>query len=82
MLPHSSRHFSMLRSYHLADLFTLANACAGTGAILLLMSALVTPEPWRVYLAFGLLFLALVCDVADGYVARRRHAWVDPLRTM
>jgi CDP-diacylglycerol--serine O-phosphatidyltransferase len=74
MSPQSSQHFSMLRGYHLADLFTLANACAGTGAILSLMSFLVTPEPWRVYLAFGLLPLALVCDVADGYVARWRHS--------
>jgi len=63
----------MLRGYHLADLFTLANACAGTGAILSLISFLVTPEPWRVYLAFGLLFLAFVCDVTDGYIARWRH---------
>jgi CDP-diacylglycerol--serine O-phosphatidyltransferase len=74
MSPQPSQHFSMLRSYHLADLFTLANASAGTGAILLFMSALVTPEPWRVYLAFGLLPLAFACDVADGYVARWRHA--------
>ena len=27
------RHFSMLRDFHLADWFTLANAFCGTGAI-------------------------------------------------
>ena len=28
------RHFSMIREFHLADLFTLANAACGTGAVL------------------------------------------------
>ncbi len=27
------RHFSMLRDFHLADWFTLANAFCGTGAV-------------------------------------------------
>ena len=27
------RHFSMIRSFHLADLFTIANAFCGVGAI-------------------------------------------------
>ena len=55
-------HFSMLRSYRLADLLTLANAFAGTASILAMLSYLVTPEPWRVSLALGLLPLALVFD--------------------
>jgi CDP-diacylglycerol--serine O-phosphatidyltransferase len=66
-------HFSMLRSYHLADLLTLANACAGTASILAMLSYLVTPETWRVSIALGLLPLALAFDVADGYVARWRY---------
>jgi len=65
-------HFSMLRSYRLADLLTLANAFAGTASILAMLSYLVTPEPWRVSLALGLLPLALVFDIADGWVARGR----------
>ena len=65
-------HFSMLRSYHAADLLTLANGAAGTGAILSIMSYLATPEPWRVSLALWLLPLALVLDVADGTLARHR----------
>jgi CDP-diacylglycerol--serine O-phosphatidyltransferase len=65
--------FSMLRGYHAADLLTLGNAAAGTGAIFALMSYLHNPESWRVYVALSLLPLALVLDVADGRVARRRH---------
>lgn len=65
-------HFSMLRGYRLADLLTLANAFAGIASILAMMSYLVTPEPWRVSLALGLLPLALVCDIADGRLARGR----------
>jgi CDP-diacylglycerol--serine O-phosphatidyltransferase len=66
-------HFSMLRSYQLADLFTLANGAAGTGSILSIMSYLVTPENWRVYLALWLVPAALVLDIADGTIARSRH---------
>jgi len=65
-------HFSMLRGYRLADLFTLANAFAGTASILAMLSYLVTLEPWRVSLALGFLPLALVFDVTDGWVARDR----------
>ena len=46
--------FSLLRSYHLADVFTLANAFAGVASILAMMSYLLTPAPWRVNLALGL----------------------------
>lgn len=67
-------HFSMLRNYHAADFITPANAFAGTASILAMMSYLVTPESRRVTLALGLLPVALVCDIADGYIARRRHA--------
>jgi CDP-diacylglycerol--serine O-phosphatidyltransferase len=66
-------HFSLLRSYHVADLITLANACAGTASILAMMSYLVSPDSWRVYVALGLLPLAFVCDYADGLVARWRY---------
>jgi CDP-diacylglycerol--serine O-phosphatidyltransferase len=66
-------HFSLLRSYRLADLLTLANAAAGMASILLMMSYLLSPESWRVTLALGLLPVALGFDVADGLVARWRH---------
>lgn len=75
-LPRAPAHFSMLRGYHMADLLTLANGAAGMGAILSIMSYLVTPEAWRVQLALGLLPLALALDIADGKVARwrRKHS--------
>lgn len=63
----------MLRSYHLADLLTLGNGAAGTAAIFAVMSYMLTPDRWRVYLAIWLLPLALVLDVADGKVARWRN---------
>jgi CDP-diacylglycerol---serine O-phosphatidyltransferase len=66
-------HFSMLRNYQPADLITLANGAAGTAAIFAIMSYLTTPEIWRVYLAIILLAIALVFDIADGNIARRRN---------
>jgi CDP-diacylglycerol---serine O-phosphatidyltransferase len=33
-----SRHFSMIRDFHLADFFTLANGCSGTAAIFFAMN--------------------------------------------
>ena len=70
-------HFSTLRGYRLADLLTLANAFCGTASILAMMSYLLTLEPWRVNLALGLLPLALVFDIADGRVARRRSQFSE-----
>jgi CDP-diacylglycerol--serine O-phosphatidyltransferase len=60
----------MLRSYTAADALTIANATCGTLAIFLCLAY--ADEGNRTYLwsAFALLPLALVCDVADGYVAR------------
>jgi CDP-diacylglycerol--serine O-phosphatidyltransferase len=72
--PKQSLHFSMLRGYHAADVLTLGNGAAGTGAIFALMSYLHNPEEWRVYVALWLFPLALVLDVADGKVARHRRA--------
>ena len=71
MAPEKRRvHFSMLRSYQLADLITLANGAAGTSSVFAAMSYLTAPEHWRIYLALALLPLALVLDIADGKVAR------------
>lgn len=66
-------HFSMLRSYRLADLITLANGAAGTASVFATMSYLTTPEHWRVYLALSLIPLALILDITDGKVARRQR---------
>jgi len=71
MAPEKRRvHLSMLRSYQLADLITLANGAAGTSSEFAAMIYLTAPEHWRIYLALALLPLALVLDIADGKVAR------------
>ena len=68
------RHLSMLRSYTIADAFTIGNAACGTIAIFLCLDYLATAERRLLWLAFVLLPLALVCDVLDGYMARlQRH---------
>ncbi|MGE5219356.1 MAG: CDP-alcohol phosphatidyltransferase family protein [Chloroflexota bacterium] len=70
---HTRDHFTMLRGYRLADVITLANAAAGMAAVFMIMSYLTAPENWRVYLALALLPVALLCDIADGKVARRHQ---------
>jgi CDP-diacylglycerol---serine O-phosphatidyltransferase len=60
----------MLRSYTAADALTIGNAASGTIAIFLCLDYLATGDQQRLWLAFVLLPVALVCDVLDGYVAR------------
>lgn len=67
------RHFSMVRSFHLADLFTLANGCCGTAAIFLAIAYARKGEAGHIYAAGAFIVLALVFDVLDGRVARWRH---------
>ena len=67
------RHLSMIRSFHLADWFTLANAFCGVGAIFAVMSYLQMQDVKHLYFACGLIPLALVFDVLDGRVARWRQ---------
>jgi CDP-diacylglycerol---serine O-phosphatidyltransferase len=71
--PTSRRHFSMIRSFHLADLFTLANGCCGTAAIFFAMAHVRQEAEEKVYAAGVLVVLALVFDVLDGRIARWRH---------
>jgi CDP-diacylglycerol---serine O-phosphatidyltransferase len=73
--PLSQRRFSMLRSYALPDLFTIGNAASGTSVIFLCMSFLSEGHRSAMWIAFGLLPFALLCDGFDGFVARKRgHA--------
>jgi CDP-diacylglycerol---serine O-phosphatidyltransferase len=66
-------HFSMIRSFALADLFTFGNASCGTGAIFLCLKYLDTHEPSALWGVFVLLPLALFFDVLDGKIARWRQ---------
>src|SRR5436305_5570788 len=72
--PTRRRHFSMIRSFHLADLFTIANGFCGVAAIFEAMKYLSTHDTRHIYLAALLVPVALVFDVLDGRIARWRHA--------
>ena len=67
------KRFSMIRGFHLADWFTLANAVCGTGALFSTMTYLETNDVRHVYFAAALVFAALVFDVLDGRIARWRQ---------
>lgn len=66
------RHFSMIRTFVLADFVTLGNGFAGSGAILSAMQYLATNELRWLWVAFALMPVALVMDIADGRIARWR----------
>lgn len=72
------RHFSMIRSFQFADLATLANGAAGMGSVFASLHYVGGGGPASLRLAFLLLPLALIFDVADGRIARWRRA-VSPL---
>jgi len=66
-------HFSLIRDFHLADVFTLANGACGTAAIFLAMEHVRAARAGALYAAGLLVVLALVFDVLDGRIARWRH---------
>ena len=68
----SKRHFSMLREFHLADWFTLANAFCGTGAIFASMRFLQEGIVQDLMIGMALIPLAFVFDALDGRIARLR----------
>lgn len=63
----------MIRDFHLADFFTLANGCCGTAAIFLAMDHVRAARADKVYAAGLLVLAALFFDVMDGRIARWRH---------
>jgi CDP-diacylglycerol--serine O-phosphatidyltransferase len=69
-----SKHFSMIRTFQLADFFTIANGFCGMLAIFEAMTFLSTRVAWHLYLATALVPVALIFDVLDGRIARGRHA--------
>jgi CDP-diacylglycerol--serine O-phosphatidyltransferase len=64
------KHLSMFRSYTVADLFTLGNASCGTISIFLCLDYIAEGRNRFFWIAFVLLFIALACDILDGYWAR------------
>ena len=71
--PTPRKPFSMIREFHLADWFTLANAVCGTGALFSAMSFIETDAVRHIYFACTLVLAALVFDVLDGRIARWRQ---------
>ena len=67
------RHFSMIRDFHLADFFTLANGGSGTAAIFFSMDHVRAGSTGKIYAAGAFMVMALFFDVMDGRVARWRH---------
>jgi CDP-diacylglycerol--serine O-phosphatidyltransferase len=66
-------HFTMIRGFHLADWFTMANAFCGMGAVLSVMAYLTGAHPQGLFWAAGLVPAAFVFDVFDGRIARWRR---------
>lgn len=60
----------MIRSYTLADLFTLGNASCGTLTIFLCLAFIADEKAAELWAAFILPIVALVFDALDGYIAR------------
>ena len=65
--------FSMIREFHLADWFTLANAVCGVGALFSTMTYVQKQQVLHIYLACAVVPVALVFDVLDGRIARWRQ---------
>lgn len=67
------RHFSMVRGFHLADFFTLANAACGVAMIFLAMVYVGNASLGHFLAAAAMAPAAFVFDVLDGRIARWRH---------
>ena len=63
----------MIREFHLADVFTLANGFLGAAALLSYMRFLIDRNAAYFWLGTALLPFALAMDVLDGRIARRRR---------
>jgi CDP-diacylglycerol--serine O-phosphatidyltransferase len=63
----------MLRGFHLADFFTLANAACGTATIFLAMIYVGNASAAHFLAAAAMAPAAFVFDVLDGRIARSRH---------
>jgi CDP-diacylglycerol--serine O-phosphatidyltransferase len=71
--PLRHKRFSMIREFHFADWFTLANAVCGMGSVLTAMTYLQTGDVQRIYVASASILAALIFDVLDGRIARWRQ---------
>jgi CDP-diacylglycerol--serine O-phosphatidyltransferase len=67
------QHFSMIRGFHLADFFTLANAACGVAGVFLAMAYVATQAKEHFFAAAAMAPAAFVFDVLDGRIARWRQ---------
>ena len=67
------RHFSMIRDFHLADFFTLANAACGMASVFLAMLYMASGSVAHFLWAAAMAPAAFVFDVFDGRIARWRQ---------
>jgi CDP-diacylglycerol--serine O-phosphatidyltransferase len=63
----------MIRGFHLADFFTLANAACGVAAVFLAMTYMANPSAHHFFTAAAMAPAAFVFDVLDGRIARWRR---------
>src|SRR5687767_1753993 len=68
------KHFSMIRGFHLADFFTLANAACGVAGVFLAMLYLAGGSRGHFYAAAAMAPAAFLFDWLDGNVARWRRS--------
>lgn len=69
----SRKHLSMIRGFHLADFFTLANAGCGVAALFLAILFVESHSVGHFLAAAALGPLAFIFDMLDGRIARARH---------
>ena len=69
----TKKHFSMIRGFHLADVFTLGNAACGVGTVFMAMVFLMSHSVRDYLIAAALAPAAFIFDVLDGRVARWRQ---------
>ena len=67
------KHFSMVRGFHLADFFMLANAACGLATVFLAMIYVGNTSVGHFLAAAAMAPAALIFDVLDGRIARWRH---------
>lgn len=68
-----SRHFSLIKNLHLADLITLCNGFSGFYSIILCLRYMLTHVTKYLYFAQLLIIFGLFFDYFDGRVARIRN---------
>lgn len=67
------KHFSMIREFHLADFFTLANAACGVATIFFALAYVDSGERALFFAAAAMAPAAFIFDVLDGRIARWRQ---------